>query len=248
MPFIGNSGGTASVAAADITDATATGEALVTAASKSAARAAIDAGQTDTDTPSLASDTGWTITPMAAGSGVITGGAFTATVPEGTTTGTGAYATRAWPFADGVAWELQARVQITGDTNAALLAGLRVAWTAGNYTVYLLGSGGLYLYRDGPPWSFATQTISGSGLPLDGTLWFRMRGTGISLRVWQGIGSGSAAPTTWTCASDITDTSFLASRGVPETIGLFGFSNDTHTVPAGTTVIWREVTVRSFDP
>lgn len=248
MPFVGTVSGGSSIAAGDITDIGATGEALVTAVSESSARAAIDAAQTDTDTPSLASSSGWTITPMAAGSGAITGGAFTSTIPEGTTTGTGAYATRAWPYADGVAWEVQGRVQITSDTNAALLAGLRVAWTAGNYTVYLLGSGGLYLYRDGPPWSFATQTISGSGLPLDGTLWFRMRGTGISLRVWWGIGSGSTAPTMWTCASDITDTSFLASRGVPETIGLFGFSNDTHTVPAGTTVVWRDIRVRSFDP
>lgn len=217
------------------------------AVAPSANRTALSAGQTDSDTPQLTSSTGWTITAMAAGSGAIAGGAYTATIPEGTTAATGAYATRTWPLADGVSWELQGRAQITSDTNAALLAGLRVAWSGGNYTIYLLGSGGLFCYRDGG-WGFASQTIDGSGLPVDGTLWFRVRGEGTRLRVWRGIGSGSTAPTTWTLASDFTEGALLGSGASPAELGLFGFSNDTHTVPAGTTVVWRSLTVRSFDP
>ena len=253
----GGSGGASSVAAADITDAGAVGVDLVQSAAladavtalggAAAVRTALSTGQTDSDTPQLTSSTGWTITAMAAGAGAIAGGAFTATIPVGTTIYTGAYATRAWPRADSIAWEIQGRVEITNDTDGELLGGLSVVWTDGGYTVYLRGSGGLYVYREGG-WGFATQIVVGSGLPLDGTLWLRWRGEGTRLRLYTGIGSGSTAPTTWTLASDFSDVEILGSRSVPDELRLYGFSGNTHSVPSGTTIAWRSLTVRSFDP
>lgn len=206
-------------------------------------------GDDEADTPQLDDATGWTVTPLLAGSGAIASGAFTATIPVGTTSGTGAYVTRAWPFASAISWEIQGRVQITGDTAGELLAGLRVAWvgaSSGDFAVYFRGNGSFFLYREGS-WGFASVGIYGSSLPVGGTLWVRMRGEATSLRVYYGVGVGTTPPTTWTTASDSLQP-ILFGYGPPSTFALLGFSNDGHSVPSGTTVVWRDLRVRSFSP
>ena len=218
-----------------------------TALSYAATRTAIGAAPEETDTPQLTSSAGWTLTNYAPGSVAVSGGAVTVTVPEGTSNPSGGQAARAWPFPDSLDWELQARVEVTADTNGELLAGIGLSWTGGSYTLYLRGNGSFYFYRDGG-FGFAIQTAVGSGLPVDGTLWLRLRGSGVVIQAFRGIGSGSTPPTEWTCVSQFTDTVLLGQRAAPNSLLFTGFSNSGHTVPAGTTVVWRDVSVRSFAP
>ena len=193
-------------------------------------------------TPDLTSSTGWTITPLGAGSGAITGGAYTSTIPAGTTPATGSLAAHSYTFAP--QWELQGRVEITADTAGELLAGLSATWSGGTLTLYVRGSGAFYLYQEGA-WGFAGLSISGSGFPVDGTGWVRLRVNGTRVQAWSGIGSGSTPPTSWTLRADTT-MSVAIGAAEPITLQLSGFSNDGHTVPAGTTVVWRSVTLTSL--
>ena len=223
------------------------GSGVGTELSYAATRTAIGAAPEETDTPQLTSSAGWTLTNYAPGSVAVSGGAVTVTVPEGTSNPSGGQAARAWPFPDSVDWELQARVEITADTNGELLAGIGISWTGGNYILYLRGSGSFYFYRDGG-FGFAIQTAVGSGLPVDGTLWLRLRGSGVVIQAFRGIGSGSTPPTEWTCVSQFTDTVILGQRAAPNNLVFRGFSNNSDPVPPGATVVWRDVRVRSFGP
>ena len=223
------------------------GSGVGTELSYAATRTAIGAAPEETDTPQLTSSAGWTLTNYAPGSVAVSGGAITVTVPVGTSNPSGGQAARAWPFPDSVDWELQGRVEITADTNDEFLAGIGISWTGGSYTLYLRGNGWFYFYRDGG-FGFASQTAVGSGLPVDGTLWLRLRGSGAVIQAFRGIGSGSTPPTEWTCVSQFTDTVLLGRRAAPNNLELRGFSNSGHAVPAGTTVVWRDVRVRSFGP
>lgn len=234
-------------AAGDFVVGDGAGATQLASAAASAVRAVIGAGNTETDTPQLTSTSGWTVTNYAPGSITVSGGAVTVTVPSGTSSPSGGQVARAWPFPSSVDWEIQARVQITADTDGELLAGIGISWTGGYYTLYLRGNGSFYFYRDGG-FGFASQSANGSGLPVDGTLWLRLRGTGAMIQAWRGIGSGSTQPTAWTLVSHFTDTVILGQRGAPNELLLRGFSNNGHTVPSGTTVVWRDVRVRSFDP
>lgn len=123
-------------------------------------RASLDT--TRVTTPDLTSSSGWTITALNAGSGAISGGAFTVTVPAGTTSGTGAYATRTLTFAP--QFELQGCVAITADTAGEMLAGLTANWSGGSLTFYARGSGAFYLYQEGS-WGFSGLTVAGSASP-----------------------------------------------------------------------------------
>ena len=220
--------------------------AMLAAADDAAILAAIGAASVAVIVDPL-TGTGWTVTSMLTGSGAVAGGAFTSTIPVGTTSGAGSYATRAFPFADAMEWEIQARVEITADTSGELLAGLRAEWTGGSYTLYFRGNGAFFFYRDGG-WGFASQTANGTSLPRDGTLWLRMRGSGAQIQAWRGIGSGSTPPTSWTCVAQFTDVAILGLRAAPNNLVLLGFSNNSHLVPSGTTVVWRDVRVRSLTP
>ena len=212
-----------------------------------ATRTAIGAAAEETDTPQLTSSAGWTLTNYAPGSVAVSGGAITVTVPVGTSNPSGGQAARAWPFPDSLDWELQGRVEITAATNGEFLAGIGLSWTGGSYTLYLRGNGSLYFYRDGG-FGFAIQTAVGSGLPLDGRLWLRLRGTGTLIQAFRGLGSGSTPPTEWVCVSQFTDAVILGQRAAPNNLVFRGFSNNSDPVPPGATVVWRDVRVRSFGP
>lgn len=211
-----------------------------TATAAATVRASLDA--TRVTTPDLSSSSGWTITALNAGSGAISGGAFTSTIPAGTTSGTGSTARRAYTYAP--QWELQGRVEITADTAGELLAGLTAVWSGGVLSLYVRGSGAFYLYQEGS-WGFAGLTIAGSGFPVDGTGWVRLRVTGARVQAWSGIGSGSTPPTAWTLRADTT-MSVAIGAAQPVSVQVSGFSNDGHSVPSGTTVVWRSVTLTSL--
>lgn len=72
-----------------------------------------------------------------------------------------------------------------------------------------------------------------------------MRVNGTRVQAWSGIGSGSTPPTAWTLRADTT-MSVAIGAAQPTAVRLFGFSNDGHTVPSGTTVVWRNVTLRDL--
>lgn len=213
---------------------------LLASASSTVVRQTLDA--TRVTTPDLNSATGWTVTDLLAGSGAITGGAYTSTIPVGTTAATGSYVTRAYTFAP--QWELQGRVEITSDASGELLAGLSGVWSGGVLSLYVRGSGAFYLYQEGS-WGFSGLTITGSSFPVDGTGWVRLRVGGTRVQVWSGIGSGSTPPTSWTLRADTT-MSVAIGAAEPASVRLSGFSNDTHSVPSGTTVVWRSVTLTSL--
>lgn len=193
-------------------------------------------------TPDLTSDASWTVTEYVSGTGAISGGAFTVTMPTGSSSGSGSSANYATTFSS--RWELTARVEITNDTDGEMLAGLSGVWSGGLLTVYVRGSGAWYLYQEGA-WGFSSLTISGSSMPVDGTGWVRFRVDGTTVQVWTGIGSGSTPPTAWTLRAQ-NAWSTAVDKAQPTSLQIIGISNSAHSIPAGTTVVWRSVTLRDL--
>lgn len=229
----GGGGGASSVAAADITDITATGEALVTAANAAAARTAISAAQ-DGAAPSVTSSpmtgSGWS---NIAGSGTHT--ETWASSKLTLTLGSGGAASGGVSRADfrSVALSGGAAIRvdvITGDGGSQRQVYLALGKDASNGPA-------LALYGDGT--LNASVTIGGSYALLgtsstaasrtDGTLWLAIKFDGGVLAWMWGTGSGSAMPTTWTIFFTTTTASTLSACA-----GTFGQIG----VVTGTGIAW----------
>ena len=212
-------GTTATVAAADITDATATGQALMTAANAAAARTAIDAAE-DGAPPSVTSDamagTGFVaLTTSGSATFAWSGGKGTGTCPLGSAASCGVEASSYLPR--GEWYDLAIRVDVvTGDasslTRLVLTAGQSSAanvstilWTNGTIEWGSYGSGSFS--------SLGTTAGPDSGQRTGGELWLRLTRTPTGVAFSWGVGSAGALPTTWTTVGVSSAANVLARAG-----------------------------------
>jgi hypothetical protein len=205
MPFVGSvsGGGSSSVAAADITDATATGEALITATDAAAARTAIGASAgAATTTDTFGSLGSWTGTPRGATADTVaaTGGVLRLTMaasPTSSSTTDGPRARRTLPTVDG---RVVRRFRIRFKIPAIPASNARFSVYLGNGTVgiavaVLEGLAGWQIYATPSESLLGTATHALAG---DGTDWIEIEiGDVIVAR----HGTGATTPTSW---ADVT--------------------------------------------
>ena len=204
----GGGGGASSVAAADITDITATGEALVTAANAAAARTAIDAAQVGA-APSVTEDamsgSGWSSSSATGGASATwaTGPArLVLDCVSGAAGSCGVRGANYLPSGDSVTVAIRLRV-VTGDNSNQARVTLSLGRDASNninLIFYTNGSiefgytaGGSYTY-----WR-TESTIAGidAGVRTGGNLWLRLDRAPLGVLWSWGVGASGARPTAW---------------------------------------------------
>ena len=202
----GGGGGASSVAAADITDITATGEALVTAANAAAARTAIDAAQVGA-APSVIEDdmsgADWSALATSGGASATWGGGMlTLGCVSGAAGSCGVRAANYLPSGDSVTVAIRLRV-VTGDNSNQARVTLSLGRDASNninLIFYTNGSiefgytaGGSYTY-----WR-TESTIAGidAGVRTGGNLWLRLDRAPLGVLWSWGVGASGARPTAW---------------------------------------------------
>lgn len=191
-------------------------------------------------TPSLASSSGWTDVSSGVGSVTITGGALTGTITGSVAPTNVAAATIPW--AGDNAFEVRARVQISGSTGADAKAHLRVRYVGGDLCVVPSGDGGLLLFHSIGGYS---PISTASGRPINGTGWIRLRVVGQRVTLWYGTGSGASEPTSWTLMYD-ADQSVLIGVASPTALHLGGQNDSGGGLSTTSTFAWRSVSVRSL--
>jgi hypothetical protein len=224
----GGTGGASSIAAGDITDAGAVGEALVQASTPAEARDAIDAAPLATTAFAFASSTGVTLdNGSVGGSAAVTGGVLRLTVPA--TPAAGYYGgTLEAPHADvavprdaagrqPIRWRARVRVvAVPSGTIAYLLA------VSGSQRPGILvggdGSGGAE--DNSGPSGYGSGWAAGT-VPTDGTGWLEVEVCGSLATYRYGTGTTSTPPTTWTTHATAT----LPSGALYAVVRLVGASN-----------------------
>lgn len=193
-------------------------------------------------TPDLTSAAGWTDVSSGSGCSVaVTGGTLTGTVGSGAPTLVGA-ASRAWGGSD--AFDLRARLAVTGSTSADAKAHLRVRYGADGFFLVCDGAGGLALIKTlGGFASLATA----AGRPIDGTGWVRLRIVGQRVTAWHGTGSGASPPsaTGWELFFDADAAALLSTTG-PTHLHLGGQVDSGGGLGAPATFAWSSVEARSL--
>lgn len=234
----GGGGGASSVASTDITDATATGRDVLTAANAAAARTAISAAQ-DGAPPTVLSDTldgtGWTAN-TATGSAVASWETSPArlrlTCPaSGSAASCGVHAEN---YVDSVAWgDLAIRLDVVvGDTLTTGRVGVVVgASSAANVSVNLWPNGNVECghYGSGSFTSLATTAGPDSGQRTGGQLWLKIGRTPTSVAFAWGVGSGGEIPEQWTTTAISTNTT-VVSRASGTYVEVFGLTTASAAV------------------
>lgn len=214
------SGGT--VAAADITDSTATGRSVLTAASAAAARSAIDAPE-DSLTLDPMAGTGWT---TLAGSGTHTetwsGGELACTI-DGTGAGSGAVR-HATLLPSPLSWSIAIRVDVeTGDGGAQRQVYVAAGVDANNnIACALFGDGTVVASATIGGGYAALASVAGpdAGQRTGGQLWLLLSKDAGTLAYAWGVGSGGARPTSWTVIHvSTTAAQISAASGVLAQVG-----------------------------
>lgn len=215
----GGGGGASSVAAADITDATATGQALLTAISAAAARTAISAAQ-DGAPPSVASDnmsgTGFVALTTSGGAAATWGSSKLACVcPLGSAASCGSY--KAGYTASAEWYDLAVRFQVlTGDGSTLTRAGFSIGGSASsNVSINFWNNGTVEAgHFDGATFTSLVSTAGpDSGQRTGGQLWLRVTRTPTTVAFSWGVGSGDALPTSWTTVHVSTNATVLLRAG-----------------------------------
>jgi len=234
-------GGVSTIAAADITDASAAGRALLTAANAAAQRAALGVYSTaEVDaavaaaapsvvTYDFSSGSGWTAQANNGSASVTSGvGRLTcATDPS--------YRTDSYPYVyggpalaralDAEAEQVDVAVRIasmpaTGSTKAsvelatALSAGVRVSALAAQ-------NGAVDLYRNDTNTMIAT--VTGAFGSYTGQEWLRLRSLAGFVTAYYGVGVGGARPTSWTSVSSTA----LARAWTHAAVGMTAYGSGT---------------------
>ena len=240
LPIVGGGGG--AVAAADITDATATGIALVTAADAAAARTAIGASADPAWTAiSLASSSGWTDESSAGTTATVNTGtqAIDLSYPAAASPSGTAWVSRAAPWALGAievrgrlsAWAAPAHADHRADLYVCGAAGANFASVeiAGDGTARVRSAAG-----DGA-WIAVASLLGGQG-------WTWLVRDGSIVRGYAGVGSGGAPPTAWTYLGAVTDAGVYPATGVSlvrPALGSAG-ARATDVTASWTSLAWRE--------
>lgn len=202
-------GGGGSVAAADITDAGATGVALVQAATAAAAQTTLRAATTYNGS----SSSGWTLT-NGNGTAAVTGGVLRLTMPPSTGGGDGGRASIVRDHtADVPADAFRARVRLAALTNGnsdTFIGFYLYSSTTSNelrFSVHPNGSAECGYVGSG--WSGILATLGAGAVAFDGTWWLEIvvRGLHVALRVGQGTSSTppaeSATSWRWLYSADL---------------------------------------------
>ena len=204
-------------------------------------------------TPSLVSEAAgdWTAVDITgAGTVAVASGEAVTTIPNGSVVSlAGGKVSRAWP-ASGRAFELIARVQFTGDTNAEIEAVLRINYAVG-YCYWILKANGVWQFYSGfdgvenDPLLISSLAVT--GMPIDGTAWTCTRINGQHVTLWTGIGVGENAPASgaWTLRFD-ADRPLLLGKSQPTAFAVGGRSNGTHPVAGTTTTRWSKISARNI--
>lgn len=221
MPVYG--GGASSVAAADITDSTATGRSVLTAANAAAARTAIDAPQDSLAIEDM-TGSGWT---TLAGSGTHTetwdGSELAMTVDV---SGAGSGAVRhATLLPSPLSWSLAARVAIvTGNGGSQRQVYIAAGVDATNNVALALYGEGTLVASSTVGGSYAAHATVSTTVPsgdrTGGELWLLIEKHGGTLTYAWGVGTGGARPTAWTVIHVNTTTTVVsAASGLLAQIG-----------------------------
>lgn len=241
-------GGAGTVTAANISDATAAGRSVLTAADAAAQAALIDAARVTT--PSLASEAagGWTPSfVQSPGQVTVTGGeVLTSYTGASTTNNAGGFEQADWPSSVGAEYVFTARFRITNNAGAATVAYANVTYTGGGLFYWILRASGTSDFSANLA-SENTALMSGVTLPVDGTGWIRFRVRGARVTVWTGVGVGTAAPvaSAWTLRYD-GDRTQLSGRVAPITYMVGGSQRDTTSVGATTTYRWSQISIKDL--
>jgi hypothetical protein len=200
----GGGGGASSVASTDITDATATGRALVTAANAAAARTAISAAQ-DGAPPTVLSDAlngdGWTDVTASGGGDASWSSKLILNCGSGSASSCGVKATG---YLDsGEWWDFAVRLDVvSGDASSNTRVGFVIGKDDENHVALSLWTNGTLEASYVSATSFQSLTFGSvagitSGVRTGGQLWLRMTRTPTGVSWWWGLGSGDAMPTQW---------------------------------------------------
>lgn len=202
-------GGGGTVAAADITDAGATGVALVQAD---------DVGDLATafDDDDAMSGTGWSAnTPSGSATATWGSSKLACVCPVGSAASCGS--SKAAYLASGQWYDLAARIRvIAGDGSSATRVGFAVGPSASsNVSINLWTSGTVECgYFNGATYTaFAFPAGTSSGDRTGGELWLRISRTPTGVAFAWGVGSAGARPTTWTVIHVATSAVALLHSG-----------------------------------
>ena len=235
----GGGGGASSVAAADITDSTATGRALVTAANAAAARTAISAAQ-DGAPPTVLSDAldgdGWdsnSATGSAVASWETSPARLSLTCPLGSAASCGVHAEG---YVDSPVWgDLAIRIDVVvGDGSSAGRIGFAVGQSpTANVSINLWPNSNVECghYGSGSFTSLATVAGPDSGQRTGGQLWLKISRTPGAVSFAWGVGSGGELPEQWTTTAISTSTTVL-DRASGTYVEIFGLTTVSAAVTA----------------
>lgn len=184
---------------------------------------------------------GWTLTDIGAGTAELDTdaeslGGFVPSGAGAVTAGGDVY--RAFP-AVGPHFRVQGRYTVTADGSADFLTSLGVNWTPGAdfLIVHVRGNGALFFEQSG-----AMFVDTNPGLILGGTGWIRFEVSGLRVRLYTGVGSGTSEPTDWTLRYD-GDRNFLAGVARPTRIFGAARTNSGHVAAVDSTGTWHSLSV-----
>jgi hypothetical protein len=215
-PSVGTFGVGGSVASTGISDSTATGRSLVTAADAAVAASVV----LPLVAVSLATDTGWSFLGSGSPSAASVGGGSLSITSEG---GAGHYARACVAAVDGLSVEHVVRLTTATSTVTGQAIGILLATsTAATSFVGALVRGDEIVYVHDT--AGATSGVAVSGI-LGGQGWVRLVVRGGDVDVYAGVGTGGALPTSWTPCGYATQ----GTRGLPWTHLCLQGSSDSGT-------------------
>lgn len=227
---------------------TTAGRALLTAADAATQLALVEAPRTTT--PTLASSTGWTLTPVGSCTITISGGAMTFSIPSGSTNEYN-LANYPWPTTT-LGVRMQFNIQITtADINDSTTVRVLMKWGAyAHYIQLAFTSSGKVRYLThvgGAPTDLHT------GVSLATRVWFRVESIGTGVRVWTCITNNTDDATlcAWTCKLDTTYSEMAGTGsgglGVPDAFEVYAVS-ESHASTATITGRVAAITLQQLNP